>query len=269
MLQRYCFGLSRAAKVEDKSEMNVDGKIALLTEFRDKLMSAGRSDPETRQWINQNSRAVRREMIEAKTFKTYTIGPPPAVGGLIMKNVDPFDVIYDPPYGSSMNSMLIDTIDQTIGVINDPLYQQAADIPVVAATTQETQKGYVFIAMPMAGEHPEYDDVHDAIRQAANNCGLHAERVDEVQSNERITDRLLESIRKAEYVVADLTNAKPNVFYEAGYAYGIGKTPIYIAKEGTHLEFDLKDYPTIFFSSMRQLRDGLEARFRGLAGSSS
>ena len=97
-------------------------------------------------------------------------------------------------------------------------------------------------------------------------CGLQAERVDEVQSNERITDRILESIRRAEYVVADLTGARPNVFYEAGYAQGLGKIPIYIARAGTKLEFDLKDYPVIFFSGMRQLKEALETRLRGLAG---
>jgi len=77
--------------------------------------------------------------------------------------------------------------------------------------------------------------------------------VDELQSNERITDRILESIRKAEFVIVDLTYSRPNVFYEAGYAQGIGKTPVYIAKEGTQLEFDLKDYPVIFFKNMKQL----------------
>ncbi|HIP19479.1 MAG TPA: hypothetical protein EYG78_09125, partial [Sulfurovum sp.] len=92
----------------------------------------------------------------------------------------------------------------------------------------------------------------------ASRCGIEAERVDEVHSNERITDRMLESIRKAEFVIVDLTHSRPNVFYEAGYVHGIGKIPIYLAKEGTKLEFDLKDYPVIFFKNMKQLKDNLE-----------
>lgn len=64
----------------------------------------------------------------------------------------------------------------------------------------------------------------------------------------------MESIQKAEYVIVDLTESRPNVFYEAGYAQGIGKIPIYIAKKGTELEFDLKDYPVIFFDSYRAER---------------
>ena len=83
--------------------------------------------------------------------------------------------------------------------------------------------------------------------------------------NERITDRILESIQKAVYVIVDLTESRPNVFCEAGYAQGIGKVPIYIARNGTVLEFDLKDYPVIFFDSYRELKEKLEARLRGLS----
>jgi hypothetical protein len=103
----------------------------------------------------------------------------------------------------------------------------------------------------------------DAIKEAARRCGIHAERIDEPQSNDRITDRILESIRKAEYVIVDLTKSKPNVFYEAGYAHGIGKIPIYVARHGTPIEFDLGDYPVIIFKNMTQLKDLLEKRLLG------
>ena len=66
-------------------------------------------------------------------------------------------------------------------------------------------------------------------------------------------------------MIVDLTGSRPNVFYEAGYAQGLRKIPIYIAREGTRLEFDLKDYPIIFFRNMKELKDGLEKRLRGLA----
>lgn len=123
--------------------------------------------------------------------------------------------------------------------------------------------------MPIDPDDPQLEDVLDAIKEACGRCGLHAERVDEPPSNDRITDRILESIRRAEYVVVDLTNSKPNVFYEAGYAQGRGKTPIYIARDGTALEFDLKDYPVTFFKNMKQLKDDLEHRLRGISETNS
>lgn len=246
-------------------------KIARLSEYRNVLAKYNKSGgQDDRGYLNQNMRAARRDLIELGCFKTYTISPPPAIGGMIIRNADPFDLIFNPPYGGNMVPGLIDMFDQALGVLNDPSYGIETEQKRSATVKADPiLKGYVFIAMPMAGEKPEYDDVHDAIKAAAKECGLNAERVDEVQSNERITDRLLESIRLAEYVIADLTDSKPNVFYEAGYAHGVGKIPIYVAKAGTKLEFDLKDYPIIFFSSMRELREGLIKRLRGLAAANT
>jgi hypothetical protein len=209
-----------------------------------------------RTYLNQNQAWTRQQVIEAKCFHTLTIGPPPAVGGLIMRNVDPFLSMFDSPYEMDLTSQVVDMIDRTIGVLlNPPPEIQKMDEPTV---TTEVVKNYAFIAMPIKPDDPELEDVLDSIKEACNRCGVQAERVDEPASNERITDRIIESIRKAEYVIVDLSQSKPNVFYEAGYAHGFGKIPIYIAKEGTKLEFDLKDYPVIFFKNMKQLKDLLE-----------
>ena len=181
-----------------------------------------------------------------------------------MQNVDPFAMLFDPPYGMSMVNQVVDMIDQTIGVLRAPVEEKISkdDEPKVELNIE---RNYAFVAMAIDPDNPELEDILDAIKEGASRCGVQAERVDETQSNERITDRILESIRKAEFVIVDLTNSRPNVFYEAGYAQGIGKTPIYIAKDGTKLEFDLKDFPVIFFKNMKQLKDGLEARLRALA----
>jgi hypothetical protein len=146
--------------------------------------------------------------------------------------------------------------------------RQAAAVARQAAMAERFQheivEGTVFIAMPMSPDDPMLDDVHDAIKQVATEIGMIAERVDEPHTTARITDRILEQLAKAEYVVADLTHNKPNVYYEAGYAHALGKTPIYIARESTHIEFDLKDYPILFFNNVRQLRNQLSALLQGL-----
>ena len=158
-------------------------------------------------------------------------------------------------------------IEQTIGVLITlpDIEENIQEKSMQAQVKVDIKMNYAFIAMAISLENPEREDVLDSIKEAASRCGIEAERVDEVHSNERITDRMLESIRKAEFVIVDLTHSRPNVFYEAGYAHGIGKIPIYLAKEGTKLEFDWKDYPVIFFKNMKQLKDNLEKRFRGLA----
>jgi hypothetical protein len=57
----------------------------------------------------------------------------------------------------------------------------------------------------------------------------------------------------------------PTSFYEAGYAHGLNKIPIYIARHGTKIHFDLHDYPIIFFHNMKELREGLAKRLRATA----
>jgi hypothetical protein len=247
--------------------MQVEEKILKLEEFKSMVLEWKTTyDSNLRSNINQNKVWVRREVIEAGCFHTLTIGPPPAVGGLVMRNVDPFLMMFDAPYGVNLIRQVVDMIDQTIGVLRVGPIEGEKEQPKVQVEL-DVQKGYAFIAMPMNADDPQSVDVLDSIKEAATRCGIHAERVDEPQYNERITDRILESIRKAEFVIVDLTSSKPNVFYEAGYAQGLGKTPIYIARHGTTLEFDLKDYPVIFFRNMKELKDSLEKRLRGLAES--
>jgi len=246
--------------------MDVEEKIKKLEDYKSKLLEWQKTyDLNLRSHINQNAVWVRRELVEAGCFQTITVGPPPAIGGLVMRNIDPFAMMFDPPYGINLARIVVDMIDKTIGVLRaGPAAGPSAEMPRVQVDL-DVQKGYAFVAMPMDPEDLGLVDVLDAIKEGAMRCGIHAERVDEPQYNERITDRVLESIRKAEYVIVDLTNSKPNVFYEAGYAQGLGKIPIYVARHGTKLEFDLKDYPVIFFKNMKELKDSLEKRLRGLA----
>ena len=119
--------------------------------------------------------------------------------------------------------------------------------------------------MPMDKNNHALVDVLEAIKAGASECGIIAERIDDDERSERITDRVLESIRKAEFVIVDLTLERPNVFWEAGYAHGIGKIPIYIARDGTDIHFDVHDYPVIKFRNMKELREGLVRRLQSIA----
>ena len=250
--------------------MNVDEKIKRLDDFKQAVLewsasyrNQARRD-ELRSYISQNKVWVRQQVVEGKCLKTLTIAPPPAVGGLIMRSVDPFDMLFDAPYGMSMVNYVVDMIDEAIGVLK-VLPEEESDASDAPKVEISVQQNYAFVAMPIDSSKSELEDVLDSIKEAAQRCGVQAERVDEAPSNERITDRILESIRKAEFVIVDLTYSRPNVYYEAGYAQGIGKTPVFVAKSGTELGFDLKDYPVIFFENQRQLKDELENRLRNLA----
>lgn len=108
---------------------------------------------------------------------------------------------------------------------------------------------------------PRMDPVFDAIDAAATAVGLRAERVKDAQGDYRITDRILTLIRSARLVVADLSCETPNVYFELGFARGIGKTVITILRTGTVVHFDVKDWAYLEYIDSRPLEHQLRDRF--------
>ena len=248
-----------------------EDKIRRLEAFRKAVLKWDDSYDEDRDFrdglravINREIRWVRQQVIEAHCFKLVNVIPPAVVGGPVMRDGDPFDLLFTQPYGLNATSQVVDMIDQTIGVLKNPTV--ASSVPPEEPEIEVSiQKGYAFVAMAIDPDLPGLVDTLDSIKEAANQLGIQAERVDEDLSGNRITDVILESIARAEFVIVDLTNSRPNVYYEAGYAHGQGKKVIFVAEKGTDVEFDLRDYPIIFFDSQRQLKERLEERLRALA----
>lgn len=217
---------------------------------------------ELRRRINELKPTIKQILSECGMNPIMKQYPPPLIGGPVL-NAHLFDLITENKMRRSIKkSEFFDFIDQAIGYLKT--VEDDTTKPTVKLAT-ETKKGFVFIAMPIDQSKPELEDVLDSIKTAALELSLVAERVDEPEFNERITDRIIDSINRAEFVVCDLTNSKQNVYYEAGYAHGIGKIPIFIARLGTNVEFDLKDYPVIFFQNLKELKDKLKKRLLALS----
>lgn len=85
----------------------------------------------------------------------------------------------------------------------------------------------------------EMEPIFDGISSAANHVGLRAERVKDVVGDYRITEQVMKMIRSARFIVADLSLERPNVYFELGYARGLGKTVITIMRAGTNVHFDV------------------------------
>lgn len=117
------------------------------------------------------------------------------------------------------------------------------------------RKGDVFIAMPFSG--PEMEDVYRALREECERLGLSPERVDENDAASLIILDIVESIKKAQFIVFDLTYERPNVYYELGFAHGVGNTKtnvILIARKGTKIHFDIAALRIHFYDSTKHLR---------------
>ena len=109
---------------------------------------------------------------------------------------------------------------------------------------------------------PEMDPAYLAVAAAAKAVGLRAERVKDVKGDYRITEQILVMIKRARLIVADLTNDRPNVYFELGFARGIGKKVITILRSGTQPHFDVYDWAYLEYIDSRPLEKDLLERFR-------
>jgi hypothetical protein len=90
-------------------------------------------------------------------------------------------------------------------------------------------------------------------------------RIDEIQDSGKITDQILEEIARSELVIADLTDERPNCYYEAGFAHAIGKEIIFTIKKGSSIHFDLAGYRFIEWETEEDLRQLLKQRLASKA----
>jgi TIR domain len=130
--------------------------------------------------------------------------------------------------------------------------------PKPSESAQESNSNLVFVIMAF---RDDMEPVFEGIREAGAALGLTAKRVKDVPGDYRITNQIVEMIRTARFVVADLSHERPNVYFELGYARGLGKTVITVAREGTSIHFDVKDWTYIPYIDSRLLERDIKKRF--------
>lgn len=137
-----------------------------------------------------------------------------------------------------------------------------------ARSRTEVVPDSAFIVMSMNPAEPGLTDVMNAIKDECRAFGISAERIDDIEHSDRITDRILERLRSAEFIIADLTGERPNVYYEVGFAHALGKRPILYRRTGTQLHFDLSIHNVPEFANITDLRNLLRRRLEAILGRS-
>jgi hypothetical protein len=116
-------------------------------------------------------------------------------------------------------------------------------------------EGLVGVAMPFKGARS--DEVYAVIREVCLGLGLRPQRVDEYSHSGLVLRDIADLIERSEFLIFDLTHERQNVYYELGYAHGVGNMAeevVLIAEEGTPLHYDIAALRVHFYGSPADLK---------------
>jgi len=154
--------------------------------------------------------------------------------------------------------------DQVLKSVSKNWKDLAKDTVQLAEKIASTRS--VLVCMSFASR-PDLKDLLAVIKAVCLEFEYEAERVDESNLSKRIVPQILAQMKRSAFVVVDVTDAKPNVFYELGFADGAGKEVVMVAKKGTELPFNVADVPVIFWESFEEFKVELRKRLQALAAS--
>ena len=129
----------------------------------------------------------------------------------------------------------------------------------------EFEEGLVFVIMPFSGI--DMDEVYEAIKDECCKLWLRTRRVDESTGSGLVIREITDLIERAEFIICDLTRERPNVYYELGYAHGVGNEAmdiLLVAKEGTVLHFDIAPLRVHFYTSTEHLRSIVSSSLKAM-----
>jgi hypothetical protein len=136
---------------------------------------------------------------------------------------------------------------------------------------KEVKSSQAFVAMwfNKATQEPYTNGLYKAIYDS----GYEARRVDQQHHHlNKVDDEIIAEIRRSRFLVADFTcepgNVRGGVYFEAGYANGLGIPIIWTCKNTSmgDLHFDTRQYPHIEWSDSTDLYTKLKARIGALIG---
>jgi hypothetical protein len=141
-------------------------------------------------------------------------------------------------------------------------------------TIRDPSRKAPFVAMWFGGKNQDDQNrmtslLTDAIIPAVEEAGyLKPIRIDQKPHNEWIMDQIMAAIKEAPFVVADLTNHNQGVYWEAGFARGLGIPVIHccLDQQGEHTHFDLQQISQVRYSTPDELWHRLRDRIRATIG---
>jgi len=129
---------------------------------------------------------------------------------------------------------------------------------------------YCFIAISFASQMDLY---RDTIIQVVEYHGYRPIIINSdfvVTSDTPVIDEILAGIKRSKFCIADFTMQRTGVYFEAGYALGLGRPVIYISERKdfeANAHFDLRPFQHILYSDLQELEKALSVKIAAWIGS--
>jgi nucleoside 2-deoxyribosyltransferase len=119
---------------------------------------------------------------------------------------------------------------------------------------------YAFVAFQFSQDMLEMWQV--GFGEAIKRAGFEPLVANSPEHNERIDAKIVAEIKRSRFLVADVTGAKTGVYFEAGYALGLGRPVIWTchAARMEDMHFDTRQYNHILWDDAVDLQDQLFTR---------
>lgn len=135
-----------------------------------------------------------------------------------------------------------------------------------------------FVAMWFGkpGEQIDGRSAHEFLNDAFMNgfkvgiekAGYAALRIDFKEFNDSISDQIIAEIRRSKFIVADFTGQRGGVYFEAGFAQGLGQQVVFTCHESdiAKVHFDTNHFKHILWTTPQDLATQLDVRIRATLG---
>jgi hypothetical protein len=130
--------------------------------------------------------------------------------------------------------------------------------------TSSSTKGFVAMSF-----HSDLNDVYaKGFQLALVSSGYEPTRMDKIEHINRIDDEIINQINTSKFIVADFTGHRGSVYFEAGYAMGIGLPVFWTCRKDDmpELHFDIRQFNCIDWESAKDLAGRLQSRIESVLG---
>lgn len=242
-------------------------------------------------WIRNQNRLGSVPEITTKNLEKISNSQPPTVAerahlllqeaeSLLARLGDYFNISEARFLSASYSDSMEDVI-YLLQMLSDQGFTKTVAIPV---TYQITPAGHAYLedirAKPSTSSNGFVAmSFHEDLRETYSNgfqlgvlnAGYNPIRMDKLEHINRIDDEIIKQINQSKFLIADFTGHRSGVYFEAGYAMGIGLPVFWTCQKNDmdELHFDIRQFNCIDWENIEDLVTRLQSRIEAVLGKGS